>query len=75
MWVRCILRATLLPYIYGMSGMLYLVSATILGLIFLGYAIALFISYSDALAKKTFRFSITYLSLLFAALLIDHYFL
>jgi len=53
----------------------YLVSAVLLGLIFLGYVIALFISYSDALAKKTFRFSITYLSLLFAALLVDHYFL
>jgi protoheme IX farnesyltransferase len=70
-----LIAATLLPYIYGMSGMIYLVSATILGLIFLAYVVALFISYSDALAKKTFRFSITYLSLLFAALLIDHYFL
>jgi len=65
----------LLPYIYGMSGIIYLASAIILGLIFLAYVVALFISYSDALAKKTFRFSITYLSLLFAALLIDHYFL
>jgi len=55
--------------------MLYLISAIILGLIFLAYVIALFITYSDALAKKTFRFSITYLSLLFAVLLIDHYFL
>jgi protoheme IX farnesyltransferase len=58
-----------------MSGMVYLISAVILGLIFLAYAIALFISYSDALAKKTFKFSISYLSLLFAALLIDHYFI
>jgi protoheme IX farnesyltransferase len=57
-----------------MSGLIYLISAIILGLIFLAYVIALFVSYSDALAKKTFRFSITYLSLLFAALLIDHYF-
>ena len=47
----------------------------ILGLIFLAYVIALFISYSDALAKKTFKFSITYLSLLFVVLLIDHYFI
>ena len=75
LYTLILIAATLLPYIYGMSGMVYLVSATILGFIFLGYAIALFISYSDALAKKTFRFSITYLSLLFAALLIDHYFL
>ena len=56
-------------------GLLYLISALVLGLIFLAYVIALFVSYSDALAKKTFRFSITYLSLLFAALLIDHYFI
>jgi len=75
LYTLILIAATLLPYIYGMSGMLYLVSALILGLIFLAYAIALFVSYSDALAKKTFRFSITYLSLLFVALLVDHYFL
>lgn len=68
-----LLAATLLPYIYRMSGLLYLVSALILGGIFMGYAIALYRNYSDLLAKKTFRFSIIYLSLLFAALLIDHY--
>jgi len=75
LYTLILIAATLLPYIYGMSGIIYLVSAIILGLIFLAYVVALFISYSDALAKKTFRFSITYLSLLFAALLIDHYFL
>ena len=75
LYTLILIAATLLPYIYGMSGMLYLISAIILGLIFLAYVIALFITYSDALAKKTFRFSITYLSLLFAVLLIDHYFL
>jgi protoheme IX farnesyltransferase len=75
LYTLILIAATLLPYIYGMSGLVYLVSALILGLIFLAYVIALFISYSDALAKKTFHFSITYLSLLFAALLIDHYFL
>ena len=58
-----------------MSGLVYLIAAVLLGFIFLTYVIALFISYSDALAKRTFRFSITYLSLLFAALLIDHYFI
>jgi protoheme IX farnesyltransferase len=75
LYTLILIAATMLPYLYGMSGIVYLVSAIVLGLIFLGYAIALFISYSDALAKKTFRFSITYLSLLFAALLIDHYYL
>jgi protoheme IX farnesyltransferase len=75
LYTLILIAATLLPYIYGMSGVIYLISAIILGLIFLAYVIALFVSYSDALAKKTFRFSITYLSLLFAALLIDHYFI
>ena len=75
LYTLILIAATLLPYVYGMSGLVYLISAIILGLIFLAYAIALFVSYSDALAKKTFRFSITYLSLLFVALLVDHYFL
>jgi protoheme IX farnesyltransferase len=75
LYTLILIAATMLPYIYGMSGLVYLISAIVLGLIFLAYAIALFASYSDALAKQTFRFSITYLSLLFAALLIDHYFL
>ena len=75
LYTLILIAATLLPYIYGMSGLIYLISAIILGLIFLAYVIALFVSYSDALAKKTFRFSITYLSLLFVVLLIDHYFI
>jgi protoheme IX farnesyltransferase len=74
LYTLILIAATLLPYIYGMSGVIYLISAIILGLIFLAYVIALFVSYSDALAKKTVRFSITYLSLLFVVLLIDHYF-
>ncbi len=75
LYTLILIAATLLPYIYGMSGIIYLISAIILGLIFLAYVVALFISYSDALAKRTFKFSITYLSLLFAALLVDHYFI
>ncbi|MBT8530444.1 protoheme IX farnesyltransferase [Polynucleobacter paneuropaeus] len=75
LYTLILIAATLLPYIYGMSGLVYLISALVLGFIFLAYVVTLFISYSDALAKKTFRFSITYLSLLFAALLIDHYFI
>jgi protoheme IX farnesyltransferase len=65
--------STLLPFIIGMSGFIYLVSATVLGLMFIVYAWQLWRRYSDALARKTFRFSIWHLSLLFAALLIDHY--
>lgn len=64
---------TLLPYVYGMSGLIYLAAAVALGLGFIGYALRLFVRYSDAVARSTFRFSIFYLSALFAALLVDHY--
>jgi protoheme IX farnesyltransferase len=65
--------ATLLPFVFGMSGWLYLLCAVVLGGLFLGYAWQLWRHYSDALARRTFRFSIWHLSLLFAALLSDHY--
>ena len=67
--------ATLLPFVRGMSSWLYLASAVVLGAMFIGHAFALWRRYSDALARKTFRFSIWHLSLLFAALLLDHYLL
>ena len=73
LYTLIMLAASLLPYVYGMSGLLYMFSALILGLIFLYYTIRLYYQYSDYLAKKTFRYSIWYLSLLFAILLIDHY--
>ncbi len=65
--------ATLLPFVYGMSGWIYLAAAVALGLAFMAYAWQLWRNYSDALARRTFRFSIWHLSLLFAALLLDHY--
>jgi protoheme IX farnesyltransferase len=65
---------TLLPFAIGMSGKIYLFSAIILDGVFLYYAVQILRNYSDALSKKTFKFSILYLSLLFAALLVDHYF-
>jgi len=65
--------ATLLPFIFGMSGVIYLAAAVLLGAGFIGYAWKLWRNYSDALARTTFRFSILHLSLLFAALLVDHY--
>ena len=68
-----LLAGTLLPFIYGMSGWIYLASALVLGIWFLVYAFRLWRRYSDELARKTFRFSIIYLMLLFAALLVDHY--
>ncbi len=65
--------ATLLPFAVGMSGWIYLVSVLVLDAVFLYYAIQLYRAYNDALARRTFSFSILYLSLLFAALLVDHY--
>jgi len=68
-----LLAASILPFVYQMSGYLYLTSALILGGIFLWYSLQLYYHYSDALAKKTFKYSILYLSILFLALLVDHY--
>jgi protoheme IX farnesyltransferase len=56
-----------------MSGLFYLICALILSGIFVIYAIRLYKDYSDQLARKTFKYSISYLALLFAAILIDHY--
>src|SRR5215470_3343524 len=59
---------TLLPFAIRMSGMLYLAAAAVLGVVFVGYAIALIARYSDDLARRTFRYSIFYLAALFSAL-------
>ena len=73
LYTLILLAACLLPYLYGMSGHVYLVAAVLLNAGFIAYAFRLWRHYSDALARKTFRFSIIHLSLLFAALLVDHY--
>jgi protoheme IX farnesyltransferase len=73
LYTLVLFAATLLPFIVGMSGPLYLAAAIALGLGFIAYALALWRRYSDALARRTFRFSIWHLTLLFAALLLDHY--
>jgi protoheme IX farnesyltransferase len=73
LYTLVLFAATLLPFISGMSGWPYLVAAVALGAVFIAYAWALWRNYSDALARRTFRFSILYLALLFAALLLDHY--
>ena len=65
---------TLLPYAVKMSGLIYLCSAVVLDIGFLWYAWQIYRHYSDQIARKTFTFSIVYLTLLFAALLLDHYF-
>jgi protoheme IX farnesyltransferase len=68
-----LVATTMLPFAVGMSGLLYLASAALLGAIFLAYAWLLYRRYTDLLARKAFAYSIIYLSLLFAALLVDHY--
>jgi protoheme IX farnesyltransferase len=73
LYTLVLFASTLLPFIIGMSGWLYLASAVVLGVWFIAYGWMLWRNYSDALARKTFRFSIWHLSLLFAALLVDHY--
>jgi heme o synthase len=73
LYTLVLFAATLLPFIFGMSGVLYLAAAVALGALFILYAFQLWRDYSDALARATFRFSIWHLSLLFAALLLDHY--
>jgi protoheme IX farnesyltransferase len=65
--------ACLMPFAYGMSSWLYLAVAIAVSIGFCIYAFALWRNYSDLLARKTFRFSLIHLCLLFAALLIDHY--
>lgn len=70
-WI--LLAATLLPFLMGMSGLLYLAAALGLGLRFCWLGWRLWRAYDEALARRTFWFSIWYLALLFAALLIDHY--
>jgi heme o synthase len=64
---------TLLPFATGMAGVFYLGAALVLDAVFLAYAVAIWRRYSDALARKTFAYSIFYLAVLFAALMVDHY--
>jgi len=75
LYTLILLAACLLPFIYGMSSWLYLLAALVLNAGFCLYAYWLWRDYSDLLARKTFRFSLIHLSVLFAALLIDHYIL
>ena len=68
-----LMASCLMPFAYGMSSWLYLIAAVILSVMFIAYAWALWRNYSDELARKTFKFSLIHLSVLFAALLVDHY--
>ncbi len=65
---------TLLPFVTRMTGAIYVASVLVLDAVFLWYAVRIYVAYSDALAQRTFRYSIFYLTALFAVLLVDHYF-
>ncbi len=73
LYTLLLVAATLLPFATRMAGHFYLGAAAVLDLAFLGYAVALWRRYSDALARRTFAYSIFYLAMLFAVLMIDHY--
>jgi protoheme IX farnesyltransferase len=73
LYTLVLFAACLMPFVFQMSGWFYLAAAVILSIGFSWYAWRLLREYSDALARKTFRFSLIHLSLLFAALLVDHY--
>jgi protoheme IX farnesyltransferase len=74
-WLYSIALAatTLLPFAVQMSGLIYLVAAVLLNAVFLRHAWKIYRHYTDLIARKAFTYSIVYLSLLFAALLVDHY--
>jgi heme o synthase len=73
LYTLVLFAACLMPFAYGMSSWLYLAAAVVLSAGFTWHAFKLWREYSDALARKTFRFSLIHLSVLFAALLVDHY--
>ena len=73
LYTLVLFAAALMPFVSGMSSWIYLSAAVLLGAGFCAYGFALWRSYSDALARRTFRFSLIHLSALFAALLVDHY--
>jgi protoheme IX farnesyltransferase len=73
LYTAALFAASLLPYAVRMSGGWYLAAAVVLGALFLAHAVRLYRRYSDALARRTFRFSILYLATLFTALLLDHF--
>lgn len=66
--------STMLPYVVGMSGFIYLVGVTLLNIRFLYWALRLYRGAYEKAAMKTFWYSIIYLMLLFVLLLVDHYF-
>ncbi len=75
LYTIALLATTMLPFAVGMSGLIYLGTAIVLGAIFFYFSWQIYRHYTDLIARKAFAFSIVYLSILFAVLLIDHYLL
>jgi heme o synthase len=73
LYTLILLAACLMPFVYGMSSWLYLLVALGLSLVFVVHAFKLWRQYSDEQARQTFKFSLVHLSVLFAAMLVDHY--
>jgi protoheme IX farnesyltransferase len=73
LYTLILVATTLMPFASGMAGLFYLGAALVLDAVFLLYAVAIYVSYTDTLAKRTFSYSIWYLAFLFAALMVDHY--
>ncbi len=73
LYTTLLVAVSAMPFATGFLGLPYLLFALVLGMVFFYYAVRLYRQYSDRLARKTFRFSIHYLTILFAAMLFDHY--
>jgi protoheme IX farnesyltransferase len=73
LYTLLLVATTLLPFATGMAGAFYLGAALVLDGVFLAYSVRIWRRYSDALARRTFAYSIFYLAMLFAALMVDHY--
>ena len=73
LYTLILVATTLLPFATRMAGVFYIGAALVLDAVFLAFAWGLWRKYSDALARRTFAYSIFYLAMLFAALMVDHY--
>ncbi|MDY7576293.1 heme o synthase [Actimicrobium sp. CCI2.3] len=74
LYTIALVATTFLPYAVNMSGLIYLVSVILLDIVFMWYAWQVYKHYTDQVSRKMFAYSILYLGLLFAALLVDHYY-
>ncbi|EGF33345.1 Heme O synthase, protoheme IX farnesyltransferase [Oxalobacteraceae bacterium IMCC9480] len=74
LYTIALVATTFLPYAVNMSGLIYLVSVILLDIVFMWHAWQVYKHYTDQVSRKMFAYSILYLGLLFAALLVDHYY-